>query len=208
MVDNDDPMTIRRSAFTVVVCVVTLILCIWPGSAAIADENVAQHSEYSVLYEGPEILASVGFRQAAHDMGDEWMILVVQLTAPPQSDNVDVFREKMTLRTPDGRRIPVLTQAEYRQIYGKIRVRIRQAMSNTPPLRLRGSSQRPCRQWFLEDPADGFGRDQIPISSFQVCAGPLVFRVPGNIQPGRWRLVIELEESIADIPFEIELEDR
>ena len=54
----------------------------------------------------------------------------------------------------------------------------------------------------------GFGRDEMPISSFQVCAGPLVFRVPGGIQPGRWRLVIELEESKADIPFEIEIEDR
>jgi hypothetical protein len=31
--------------------------------------------------------------------------------------------------------------------------------------------------------------------------------VPGGVQPGRWRLVIELEESRADIPFIIEIED-
>jgi len=39
-----------------------------------------------------------------------------------------------------------------------------------------------------------------------VCWGPLVFQVPGGVQPGRWRLVIELEESTADIPFELEVD--
>jgi hypothetical protein len=178
----------------------------WPTSAA-ADDGVTQLSRYSVISEGPELRASVGFGQAAQDLGDEWMILIVQLTVPPMSANADVFRENISVRTPDGRTLPVLTQAEYRQIYGKIRTRVRQALTNTPPLRLHGGSQRPCRSWFLEDPAVGFGRDQMPITSFEVCAGPLVFRVPGALQPGRWRLVIELEESTADIPFEIEVED-
>jgi hypothetical protein len=172
------------------------------------NDQVTQPGPYSVMYEGPELRASVGYRQAALDLGDEWMILVLQLTAPPQADNVDVFRDRISIRTPNGRRLPVLTQAEYRAIYGKIRTRIRWAVSNTAPLRLRGSEQRPCRQWFLADPSVGFGREEIPISSYQVCAGPIVVKVPGGVQPGRWRLMIELEESTADIPFEIEIGDR
>jgi len=39
------------------------------------------------------------------------------------------------------------------------------------------------------------------------CSGPLVFSVPGGVQPGRWRLVIDLEESRVDLPFELELDD-
>jgi hypothetical protein len=52
----------------------------------------------------------------------------------------------------------------------------------------------------------GFAQDEIAISTFEECWGPLVFKVTGGVQPGRWRLVIELEESTADIPFELTLE--
>jgi len=44
----------------------------------------------------------------------------------------------------------------------------------------------------------------VPVNTFQLCSGPLVFRVSGGIQPGRWRLIIELEESRVDIPFVLE----
>jgi len=40
-----------------------------------------------------------------------------------------------------------------------------------------------------------------------LCSGPLVFKVPGGIQPGRWRLIIEQEESRVDVPFELEAEE-
>jgi hypothetical protein len=48
--------------------------------------------------------------------------------------------------------------------------------------------------------------DELPLSSSQICSGPLVFKVPGGVQPGRWRLIIELQESRADIPFTLELD--
>lgn len=36
----------------------------------------------------------------------------------------------------------------------------------------------------------------------------MVFAVPNGVQPGRWRLIIDLEESRADIPFELESTDE
>ncbi len=66
--------------------------------------------------------------------------------------------------------------------------------------------RRLCDRWFLEEPVGGFAQDEIAISTFEECWGPLVFKVTGGVQPGRWRLVIELEESTADIPFELTLE--
>ena len=50
------------------------------------------------------------------------------------------------------------------------------------------------------------GLTVIALSTFEERWGPLVFHVSGGIQPGRWRLVIELEESAPDIPFELELD--
>jgi hypothetical protein len=177
-----------------------------PGSI-LANDGVRQLGRYSVAYEGPDLRASVGFSQAAADVGDEWLILVVQLTAPSASGNLTVSLDDIHLRTPDGGRLQALNQAQYRGIFGKIRIRLRQALTNTSPLLLRGGSQRPCGYWFVDEPGEGFGREELPINSFSFCAGPLVFRVPGSVQPGRWRLVIDLEESRADIPFEIE-DDR
>ncbi len=52
----------------------------------------------------------------------------------------------------------------------------------------------------------GFAQDEIAINPFEECWGPLVFNVTGGVQPGRWRLVIELEESTADIPFHLEVD--
>jgi len=62
-----------------------------------------------------------------------------------------------------------------------------------------------CDRWFLQGPFGGFAYDEVPVSTFQLCSGPLVFKVSGGVQPGRWRLVIELEESRVDIPFELEV---
>jgi hypothetical protein len=36
-----------------------------------------------------------------------------------------------------------------------------------------------------------------------IASGMLVFPVQGGIQPGRWRLVIELEESDLQVPFDL-----
>ncbi len=46
------------------------------------------------------------------------------------------------------------------------------------------------------------------MNSSETFLGPLIFSVPGGVQPGRWRLVIELEESRPDIPFVIEIKKK
>jgi hypothetical protein len=76
-----------------------------------------------------------------------------------------------------------------------------------PVLARYDTSRMPCDRWFLADPFAGFAYDQVYVNTFQVCSGPLVFRDPGGVQPGRWRLLIELEESTIDLPFELEPPD-
>ncbi len=193
------PDVIRSLLATVVVAGMLTV-----PPAALADEPVSSHGRYGVAYDGPELIAAVGYHQANRDIGDEWLILSVQLMSP---SSTSVKRGDISLRAPDGKRLRLLTQAEYREILGTIRSRVRRAMTNSKPLRYLDDFIRPCDRWFLTDPWQGFAHDEIFLNTFNLCFGPMVFRVPGNIQPGRWRLVIELEESTADIPFVLEVDD-
>ena len=63
----------------------------------------------------------------------------------------------------------------------------------------------PCGFWFVSPPRVISPRpNEILPTRYQVCFGPLVFQVPNGIQPGRWALIIDIEESQAKVPFELE----
>ena len=169
------------------------------------DGGVRKTSRYSVVYEGPEIQATVRHYQAERDLGGEWLILVAHLRGAHSSGITKIHRRDISVRTPDGRRLPLITQAEFREAYHEIHSRVRRAVSSSAPLSMYDEDRRLCDRWFLEEPVGGFAQDEIAISTFEECWGPLVFKVTGGVQPGRWRLVIEFEESTADIPFHLEV---
>ena len=56
---------------------------------------------------------------------------------------------------------------------------------------------------FLRVPGTGTTRTSIHINDRELCVGMVAFPVRGGIQPGRWRLVIELEESKIEVPFNL-----
>ncbi len=170
------------------------------------DGGVRETGRYSVVYGGPEIQATVRFFQAKRDLGGEWLILVAHLRGAHSGGITKIHRRDISVRTPDGRRLPLITQAEFREAYREIHSRVRRAVSSSAPLSMYDEDRRLCDRWFLEEPVGGFAQDEIAISTFEECWGPLVFKVTGGVQPGRWRLVIELEESTADIPFHLEVD--
>jgi hypothetical protein len=163
-------------------------------------------TRFAVLHEGPEIAAIVARSSGGRSVGEEWLVLAVELTAMEGSGPVVVKRRDITVRTPDGRRVMPVSQNEFRENYPRLQIPTERVLANLPLLdRYKLSRDAPCTQWFFAAPPAVLTFDEIPISSSQICSGPLVFAVPGGIQAGRWRLIIELEESRADIPFMIEL---
>lgn len=154
-----------------------------------------------VLYRGPELVATVGFNDARRHLGDPWLILAAELSGA--HGNPTVFREAISVRTPDGRQLPLISQDGFRAGYGAHRMRIERALADLPRLLRFDDLQRPCDRWFLAGPFESFAFDRVYLNPFAACTGPLVFEVPGGLQPGRWRLLVELEESRADIPFEL-----
>ena len=168
------------------------------------NSGLKEPSSKSVVFEGPDLVAAIGFHHATEGIGGEWVILATQFAGPKSDEGTLVHRTDITIRTPDGHRLTPLGQEEYRENFAKLRIPIERALSYLPILGRRQQSQIPCRRWFIEEPGTGIGQDEILVNYLQVCSGPLVFRVPGGVQPGRWRLVIELEESTVDMPFLIE----
>jgi hypothetical protein len=189
-----------------VLTALTLVLALTQDTLA-SDDGLRELGRHGAIAEGPELTVALGFRQAARSLGDEWLVLAVELTAAPRGGVVTVKRADVRVITPDGRRLALASQEEFRASYGEVRLRVDRALDFLPVLARYDESRMPCDRWFLVDPFSGFAVDELGVNTFQVCSGPLVFRVAGGVQPGRWRLVIELPESRVDIPFQVEAED-
>lgn len=184
--------------------VVFATACATSSGTRTTDSGTRSISRYAVLNEGPELDVALGYSQAARSLGDEWLILAVELTASAGGGRSIVDRSDISVIAPDGHRIALVSQEEFRENYSEIRIALERSLRSLPILGRYDRSQMPCDRWFLVDPFGGFARDEVPVNTFQVCSGPLVFRVVGGIQPGRWRLIIDLEESRVDIPFVLE----
>jgi len=169
------------------------------------DSGIRIISRYAVLYEGPEMDVALGFHHATRSIGEEWLVVAIEITASSRGGRAIVDRSDISVISPTGRRLALVGQEEFREYYGAIRVAVERALASLPIVGRYDRGQYPCDRWFLKGPFGGFANDEVSVSTFQLCSGPLVFRVPGGVQPGRWRLVIEFEESRADLPFELEV---
>jgi len=193
-------ITMRSIALLALICITGCATSSGPGTA---EQGTREVSRYAVIQEGPELAVALGFHYATRSIGEEWLILAVELTAADGSGRAIVNRSDILVITPDGRRLALVSQEEFRERYGEFRVALERSLRSLPILGRYDRSQMPCDRWFLRDPFGGFAYEEVPVNTFQLCSGPLVFKVIGGIQPGRWRLIIELEESRVDIPFEL-----
>ncbi len=198
-------MAATPRALLVVLVIVTG--CATGRGAAVQPGQPEQLGRWVVVAKGPELEVAVGYSQAARDLGDPWLLLALEFTAAPGAGVVTVARSDITVVTPDGRRLALVDQGDFRASYGEFRIRLERALAILPVLGRYETSRMPCDRWFFADPFAGFAYDQVYVNTFQVCSGPLVIRDSVGIQPGRWRLLIELEESTVDLPFELEPPD-
>ena len=192
----------------------TLLLGLLATTACTSSEGLQttgpgtrEITRFAVLHEGPEIAAIVAHPSGKRSLGEEWLALAAEVTGTRGSVPVVVRRSEITLRTPDGRRLTPTSQSEFRENYPRLMIPVERALNNLPLLdRYKLSRDVPCNEWFFAAPPEIITFEEVPLSSSQICSGPLIFKVPGGIQPGRWRLIIDLQESRADIPFMLELD--
>ena len=197
------PTTPSSCFTTVVVALVAVIATACSTTTSSPVEGVSHPTATSSRFTGPDAEVLVDARYASTRLGDRWLVLETVLGARA-GRRVEVSRNAITVRTPDGLRLPLATQQEYADAYGELRsAQLHPAVAEPSP-RTFGTPRRPCGRWLFTPPGEGFAAERLSIGGAEQCWGLLVFQVPGGVQPGPWRIDIDLEESDVRLPFRIE----
>jgi hypothetical protein len=173
-----------------------------PGAVHSTKPGVTQIGETMMRSVGADLEAILGYKFADSSLGEEWLVVDLALTGL-RSESIEVRQEAISVVTHDGRRIPLPTQKEFAAAYPETQSLLRRAAIASQPLEATRGGRRPCDLNFLRLPGTGTVRTAIWINQRELCVGMLAFPIQGGIQPGRWRVVIELEESDLDIPFDL-----
>jgi len=172
-----------------------------PGLDRPIDEpKVDRPGEHLVRYRGPQLEAVVSFKYAATRIGEDWLILQVGIGGM-QTIATEVRRDAVFLETPDRRRIPIIPHEEFSSRYSEIAAQARQAAVAAEPLAFSRPDRRGCPLGFMPLPGTSIVLEAQHVDLREFCQGLLYFPVPGGVQPGRYELVIELEEREAELPF-------
>jgi hypothetical protein len=150
--------------------------------------------------------ATLGYRFAQQEVGQEWMLLEVGLTMRSAAEDFTLKREHLSIKTPDGGTIPLATQKQYAEA-GYLRAlnqraRVSRDSINYFPV----EAHRACAiQFFANLGQSGpqIAYDQVELSSTRGCVGRLYFHLPGGIKIGQHWLIVNFGESEVQVPFRI-----
>ena len=152
----------------------------------------------------------VGYRMANESVGQEWMMLDLGATIRRGIPHYPLTREALSVKTPDGKTVPMATQKEYAEA-GYLRAlnqrakMMRDSISYFPL-----DAHTACAARFFGDvgSAASMSYDQVELSSDRACVGRIFFKVPGGIQHGQHWLVVKFANSQVEVPFRILTKDE
>ncbi len=169
----------------------------------VTEPTVDRPGRTIVRYRDRLVEVLVDYKFATRSVGDEWMILNVAATGL-QSQSIEIRRGNVLVRTPDGRKIPLPSYPDFIDAYPEIQSAARRAALAADPLDFTHAGRRPCNLGFQPLPGTVAALESVYVNMREICHGLLFFPIQGGIQPGRWELIIEFEESEARVPFVIE----
>lgn len=152
-----------------------------------------------------EGLVNLGYRIANGSVGEEWMYLQVGLTLVPGVKYQTLKRDAFTLKTPDGKIIPLATQKEYADALGlaalNARARVQKdSLNYFPP----GVTRSNAFQFFADlGGGNPLSFDQVDLNDNRASFGRLFFKIPGGIQTGQHWLLVKFANSEVQVPFRI-----
>jgi hypothetical protein len=150
----------------------------------------------------------LGYQLANRSLGEEWMLLEVGMTVLDNTRAYKLTRAALSLDSPDGKTIPLATDAEVRQANTRAlqqRERVqRDSINYFPP-----SAHRACRiGFFAELDQRAMAWDEVELSTDRACLGRLFFQIPGGIAFGQHWLNVKFENSTIRVPFRILTKDE
>jgi hypothetical protein len=148
---------------------------------------------------------TLGYRIANGSLGEDWMYLQAGVTLRSGVKYQTIKRDAFSIKTPDGKTIPLATQKEYADALGlsalNMRAKVqRDSLNYFPP----GVTRSNAFQFFADLGAGNpLSFDQVDLASDRASLGRLFFKVPGGIQPGQHWLVVKFATSEVQVPFRI-----
>jgi hypothetical protein len=153
--------------------------------------------------------AVIGYRMVQQEVGNPWILLNLGVTLRAGVKDYRLTRDALTVKTPDGKIIPLSTQQEYakdltmRALNERARI-VRDSINYFPP----GTTQ-PCAiRFFAEPDGPGLSYDFVDLLDVRACLGRLYFKVPGGIQTGQHWLNVKFATSTVQVPFRVFTKDE
>jgi len=176
-------------------------------SASQAGENVAIEGQFIRVAEDAEGWVVMGYTIANDSVGQEWMLLNVGLTVQGEDKEQALYRDDITLVTPDHEVLTLPSQEAFNKAAGTLQAldaranMITESINYFPP-----AATIPCRIGFFADASEA-GRtlayDQVSLNSRRACVGRIYFQVPGGIKLGLYNLDVQFEGGVVRVPFKI-----
>ncbi len=183
----------------------TLALQATPPQPSVPEVFTIQGEFVRIAYNN-QGFASLGYRLAQQSVGEEWMMLEIGATMRRPAKDFTLKREHLSIRTPDGKSIPLATQKEYAQAGYLPSISMRAKVVRDSINYFPADAHRGCPIAFFANLGQG-GRqiafDEVELSSSRACVGRLYFRVPGGIKMGQHWLDVNFGESVVQVPFRI-----
>jgi len=147
--------------------------------------------------------AVIGYRMVQDEVGNPWALLSVGVTLRQGVKDYTLTRDAFSLQTPDGKSIPLATQADYMKANLRAldqRAKIAKDSINYFP----AGPNRPCAIRFYADlSGPGLAYDKVELSPERDCVGRLYFNVPGGIKVGQYFLNVKFAGSSLQVPFRV-----
>jgi hypothetical protein len=170
-------------------------------AAPAASPVVERLGSTTLHYKGPRLDVAVSYRFADLDLGANWLFLDVAVSGQGRTA-VEVKRDAIFVRTPDGTTVPLATQKAFGEAYGKLAGTLARADVAREPLDYY-PGRRPQGLDFLVAPGSGVSLLSAWVNDLNVAFGRLAFFVPGGVQAGPYELRIDVPGEAARIPFRL-----
>jgi hypothetical protein len=168
----------------------------------VTEPVLDQPGQNIVRYRDANIEVVLDTTFATQSLGDRWLVLNVAFSGMTGGAST-IERDRVSVRAPDGSVIPLPTYRDFIDVNDtELASAARRAALASRPLDFTRANRRPCELDFMPLPGSGrSARTALNVTKNELCTGLLFYPVEGGVQPGRWRLVIDLEETRAVVPF-------
>jgi hypothetical protein len=169
---------------------------------------MTMEGEYVRAAYNNEAYVIIGYRLANQSVGGPWILLDMGTALRDGMPSFDLTREAISIETPDGKKIPLATNEEFRKanlaaLENQAKV-VKDSINYFPP-----NAHQACRiGFFAELGQRAMPWDKVEMTSQRACVGRLYFQVPGGIQYGQHWLDVQFKNSLIRVPFRILTKDE